>query len=271
MTLRRLSPRLFIAFCLLCPVAHTSELHAQEPLHGRWAAVLADGSFAMGLFNRSAAAISSPISAADLQMSQGSHATDVWSGKILEFGAGTIVTVPAHGVLLLRSVPAMRAFSPDGEAEPSSDQEIDKRMVYDVVSLKPNRIGPGHLDIESNVDVYQAKNTTIKLLIQSAFGLFLPQQIVGLPAWATEIAYDVLAKISAEDLAKMQMLTPPQRNLQRQILMQAMLIDRFHLQYHHGEVALPAYLTKQLGLKLERTRGPLDSIVIDRLDAPIPD
>lgn len=45
-----------------------------------------------------------------------------------------------------------------------------KLPAYDVVLIKPNKSGSGSLDIDSNIDTYNAKNITVKGLLEEAYG-----------------------------------------------------------------------------------------------------
>ncbi len=66
-----------------------------------WRKPLADGSVALGLFNRTDAAAAIELRAADAGFSRFNALRDLWRGEALPLST-TTVTVPAHGVVLLR-------------------------------------------------------------------------------------------------------------------------------------------------------------------------
>ena len=71
-----------------------------------WARPLADGSVAVGLFNRGPASAEVSVSTSDLKLSGKVRARDLWSHKVvLPQGDAFSGTVPSHGVLLLRITP----------------------------------------------------------------------------------------------------------------------------------------------------------------------
>ena len=67
-----------------------------------WTRPLADGSTAVGLFNRGEAAAEVPVKWADLKLTGPQHARDLWRQKDLGDGDGLTPTVPRHGCVLLK-------------------------------------------------------------------------------------------------------------------------------------------------------------------------
>ncbi len=71
-----------------------------------WARPLADGSVAVGLFNRGPASAEVSVSPSELKLSGKVTARDLWSHKpVSPQGDVFSGTVPSHGVLLLRVSP----------------------------------------------------------------------------------------------------------------------------------------------------------------------
>lgn len=106
-------------------------------------------------------------------------------------------------------------------------QAAPKVPSFDVVSIKPNNSGSGMIRIMFGDDRCEMSNVTLGMMIQNAFGL-KPSQLTGLPAWANSDHFDVQCKVVDEDKALLKNLTPEQRRP----MYQAILKDRFGMQYH---------------------------------------
>jgi uncharacterized protein (TIGR03435 family) len=116
-----------------------------------------------------------------------------------------------------------------------------KPLAYDVVSVKQNKSGPGMIRIMNQPDRYAATNVGLKMLIQNAYGLKMPDMISGLPGWADSAAFDIEAKMDAETIAALKAMPKEQADEQRRQMMQAMLADRFRLKVHPETKELPIY------------------------------
>ena len=68
-----------------------------------WSRPLADGSVAVGVFNRGAAATNATVNVSDLKLSGAVKARDLWAHKDVSSSSGAFTaSVPSHGVFLLR-------------------------------------------------------------------------------------------------------------------------------------------------------------------------
>jgi len=68
-----------------------------------WARTLADGSKAVGMFNRNGSPMDMHLDFVSIGMSNPTQVRDLWVGKDLSTGNSTYVTtVPAHGAVLLK-------------------------------------------------------------------------------------------------------------------------------------------------------------------------
>jgi uncharacterized protein (TIGR03435 family) len=118
---------------------------------------------------------------------------------------------------------------------------------FDVASIKP--VAPGSRMITSRslpggaVDLH---NVTVEELIVNAWHIF-PYQILGAPAWIRTAAYDISAK--PETAVK-----PGEVNL----MLQALLKDRFELAMHHETRNLPIY-----ALVIARKDGTLGPSLVE--------
>ena len=129
---------------------------------------------------------------------------------------------------------AMPAFTQSAAADA-------KPLTYDVVSVKPNKSGPGMMRVMNQPDRYSATNVGLKQIIQNAYGLKMPDMISGLPGWADSAAFDIEAKMDAETVAALKTMPKEQAGEQQRQMMQAMLADRFKLRVHHETKELPIY------------------------------
>lgn len=111
-----------------------------------------------------------------------------------------------------------------------------KLPAYDVVVIKPNKSGSGSLDIEENVDTYNAKNVTVKNLLEEAYGI-RKDLIFGVPGQIDSAHFDVTAKIVEPDAAAIKKLTGRQRGS----MMLPVLTERFQLKAHIETRILPIF------------------------------
>jgi uncharacterized protein (TIGR03435 family) len=115
---------------------------------------------------------------------------------------------------------------------------------FDAVTIKPNRTR-GSLNRRHAVvfkpDRFMATNFTLRELIQLAYGV-QGSQILAVPDWLDSEKYDVEAKLGSSAVDELSKLSPDQRNLERQSMLQALLADRFKLTLHHETKEVPAYV-----------------------------
>ncbi len=107
---------------------------------------------------------------------------------------------------------------------------------YDAVVIKLNNgLGRGtHVDMDDTT--FRATNVPLKHLLVNAFGI-REGLMFGLPAWADSLRYDVSAKVTDPDMKVVSHLSREQR----QAMIAAILIDRFHLKTHIDLKTLPVY------------------------------
>lgn len=81
-------------------------------------------------------------------------------------------------------------------------------------------------------------NMPLQTVLQWAFGIFLSDQIVGLPDWAGQQRYDITAKVGDADVADFRKVTDP---IERAPMLQKILVERFGLKFHYESKELPVY------------------------------
>jgi uncharacterized protein (TIGR03435 family) len=112
---------------------------------------------------------------------------------------------------------------------------------FDVATIKPHE---GILTITGLInrpDGLRAAADTLADMMTSAYGVRTEDQVSGGPEWVKSDRYDVEAKMSAEDAAEFQKLSPDAMKERRRQMLRALLEDRFHLQTHFVTKEIPAY------------------------------
>ncbi|MGP8260999.1 MAG: TIGR03435 family protein [Acidobacteriaceae bacterium] len=112
-------------------------------------------------------------------------------------------------------------------------------LAFDVVTIHHNKSGLGPPTIQSpqNGDSIVITNMSVRMILGFAFDLARYSSIDGLPSWADNETYDIIAKVAAPDLSAFREMLPRQRNP----MLQPLLTDRFHLKFHFESRPLPAY------------------------------
>jgi bla regulator protein blaR1 len=144
-------------------------------------------------------------------------------------GAAAAVIAPAFlGVL---HGPGLRAQAPQtGAAGPA----------FEVASIKPNNSGDGRVMMGMQPGGrFTATNITLKMLIRNAYQL-QDFQIVGAPNWIDSEHYDIVAK--GEDGLAPEPLSLDRTGPNRiQLMIRALLAERFQLTVHNENRELPIY------------------------------
>lgn len=161
-----------------------------------------------------------------------------WIARILS-RCGLLQVARTLGLLTLL-VPQVCAQAIRPEATPRLMGTDGKPIEFDVVSVRPNHTGAVRMDIGSPPmsDALSIANMPPENIIQWAFGIFLSDQIDGLPDWTRQERYDVEAKVSDADLAAYRKVVDP---IQRAPMLQKILIDRFGLKFHYETKDLSVY------------------------------
>ena len=135
-----------------------------------------------------------------------------------------------------------------------------KPLEFDVVSVRPNHSGDASMSTGSSPmsDGWTATNMPPENIIQWAFGIFVSDQITGMPEWAKHERYDVTAKVGDADVAAFRKVIDP---VQRAPMLQKILVDRFHLKFHYEMRALPDYalVVGKNGVRMTEIQPGLDS------------
>ncbi len=119
-------------------------------------------------------------------------------------------------------------------ADPSPTADAIKPLVYDVITIKPDKSASGSMDIGSHGDRFSAQNVLLKELLAETYGI-KEDQISGIPPALDSVRFDILATISDYDPTIAKQMTAEQ---QRQMLL-PLLVERFQLKAHIEIKTLP--------------------------------
>jgi len=128
---------------------------------------------------------------------------------------------------------------------------------FEVVSIKPNKGGPGIMIRIPPGGRFDATNITTKLLIQEAYGV-KESQISGAPAWIDSEHYDIQAKTDDSYADAERKLGREEQIAHHRQLLQSLLADRFKLTLHHEAKEMPilALVVAKNGPKLHEVPAP---------------
>ena len=144
-------------------------------------------------------------------------------------------------VALIAGSAALAAQSP----QPPADSPT-----FEVASIKPNNSGDGRVMMQNQPGRFIATNVTLRQLIRNAYQL-QEFQISGGPSWLGSDHFDIVAKVP-DGVREMPPMRPGSGPGPLQLMMRALLADRFKLVAHNETKDSPIY-----ALVLARSDGKL--------------
>ncbi|MGO8933604.1 MAG: TIGR03435 family protein [Terracidiphilus sp.] len=114
---------------------------------------------------------------------------------------------------------------------------------FDVASIHVNNTetdGHHHIISDPAESHFRTVNLALRDLIQFAYGV-PDSQILGGPAWIDSVMFDIDAKSDPAVDAELHALPTEQARHQKQLMVQALLADRFQLKVHQETRQLPVY------------------------------
>jgi bla regulator protein blaR1 len=114
-----------------------------------------------------------------------------------------------------------------------------RQFTYEVVSIKPDKSGPGSR-AQIAPDGYSEKYVTLKGLILRAFGL-QEFQLSGATGWVESERFDIDARMDTATADALQKLDVDDQRTARQQMLQAVLADRFQLTFHRESKVFQVY------------------------------
>jgi uncharacterized protein (TIGR03435 family) len=146
-------------------------------------------------------------------------------------------------------------------AQPQAQEKSvsNRALEYDVASIKraipPGAIVFGKIGTSETPDGLTARFVPIKQIIQRAYGAE-SYQISGAPDWVNSERYDIDAKFDTSVADELQKLSPGDRTLARQHMLQTILAERFNLTIHRENKELQTYslIVAKNGSKLQEVK-----------------
>ena len=130
-------------------------------------------------------------------------------------------------------------------------QAPPERFTFEVASVKPNKSGEPRVMIRSEPGGrFTATNVPLRVLIRNAYGITEDSRIVDAPGWIASGRFDIVARAPGD----VPPLIPGSQVGPMNLMLQALLEDRFRLTVHRETRDLPIYV---LALAAgERRLGP---------------
>jgi len=110
---------------------------------------------------------------------------------------------------------------------------------FSVVSVRPTNPNDELSNGGVSPDSYNAKRATIRDVLAYAFGLGYEHEMANAPSWMANDRFDIQGKLDDDQVASLRRLG---RDEQMRLMVQSMLVERFHLRYHFETRELPVYL-----------------------------
>ncbi|HET9401788.1 MAG TPA: TIGR03435 family protein [Candidatus Acidoferrales bacterium] len=168
-------------------------------------------------------------------------------------------SIPAFTIAIvitaLFAVASARLLRAQSQAQPSGQSNPKfAPFVYDVVSIKPSSNGRGSPS-QSSADGVSMRNFSVQMLIQRAYGV-QDFQVDGASGWISSEKFDVEAKMDDAVAAAFGKLGTDDKILARQLMLQAILADRFKLQVHRETRQIPVFFLEvaKKGLKVHEAK-----------------
>lgn len=163
-----------------------------------------------------------------------------------------LIVVAILLVVSLSSASAQTSQPPQSTI--SSARTSPLPAAYDVVSVKPHKADDdGVGSWWRTTPTGFAANGSVRGLIMSAYSLIMLDQLSGLPDWAERENFDVEGKLDSDTAEVFAKLSSSDQTRQRQLMLEALLADRFKLRVHIDTKDLPVYnlVVAKNGLKMK--------------------
>jgi len=148
----------------------------------------------------------------------------------------TAAAIAAFGPVLFGAIntPRVHAALLTGSAD-------GKLPSFEVATVKPTHAGVNGLMIMLKPGKLSMRDIPLKSLIEFAFDAHSDSQITGGPGWINTQAYDIEAKEDEAQVAALKKLPEEERTQQIQLMLQSLLIERFHLKVSRASREMPVY------------------------------
>ena len=181
--------------------------------------------------------------------------------KKLLVGGLPVVAVVAPIVVGILDPPRVRAASRPGTRAQAPLPE------FEVASVKINKSGlSGKVNLQTLPGGrFTAENVTLRQLIRNAY-MLQDAQVSGGPKWIDDDRFDIVAKAGGDDLGDPFLATQRGQPSRGQLMLRALLADRFMLLYHNEAREMSTY--SLVAARRDGTLGP--SLKRSALDCSTP-
>jgi uncharacterized protein (TIGR03435 family) len=132
--------------------------------------------------------------------------------------------------------------APFVQAQAPAEQTSAPKPTFEVASIKLNTSGSNGIMIGNQPGGrFTATNATLRTLLSVAYRLPPGAQVIGGPPWLNSDHYDIIAKMPAEFANQTQAPFQQPNPTPMQLMMQALLADRFQLVVHMETRDAPIY------------------------------
>ncbi len=130
---------------------------------------------------------------------------------------------------------------------------------YDVVVINPTKGLPTSGGYGDDIDGFSLRGLPLKALITEAYNL-RDDEVSGGPGWVSTMPFDIEAKLDPENVVALQKFPIEQQKLQRRLMLQSLLVNRFRLQVHRVEMLQTSYdlVLAKNGPKMKEDNTPTD-------------
>jgi bla regulator protein blaR1 len=139
-----------------------------------------------------------------------------------------LVAAAASALALPIGYGAVRGQSSTVSSSTSKSSPTHEVPRFDVVSIKPTAPTDDKTLFQYFPDSTSFRGAPVGVVLQAAFGVD-DGRITGAPSWVNTNRYDIEAKVAPEDAPRMDKLNGDDRRA----MLVPLLVDRFHLKYHH--------------------------------------
>ncbi len=134
---------------------------------------------------------------------------------------------------------------------------------FEVATIKPNKdVQPG-LRIDWSPSNFNARGGSVKDLIEFAYNVNSHDQLQGEPGWISSRHFDIHAKASEDDMARIQKLPAMQQVRELRLMLQSLLANRFQLEVSFKTEDLPVY-----ALVVAKGGRKFNQVQVDPLPSP---
>jgi len=157
-----------------------------------------------------------------------------------------------------------------GAAQAPAVASVTPAPAFDVASVKPSSADARGQSLLMSQGRFTTENEPLKGLIQFAYNLKSDDELIGAPGWVDSKRFDIEAKEDAAFVEEAKNLSSEQRVSRIRLMVQALLLDRFHLQVSHQTRELPVYALVIARGGPKMTPTPVQDLPPSRTTPPAP-